>query len=121
MTTFVAFTFALLALCSPALADSAPPRPPAFKLRVTVHDGSQAHSFRIGAGPTRPCATASRKVPDQQVELKLCVSDDAHLEITWLARRGASESRGSSTLRLEPGATATLGGERDARVEIAME
>lgn len=121
MTTFVALTFALLALCSPALADSGPPRPPAFKLRVTVHDGNQAHSFRIGAGPARPCATASRKIPDQQVEIKVCVSDDAHVEITWFARRGPSESRGSSTLRLEPGATVTLGGERDARVEIAME
>jgi hypothetical protein len=121
MTTIAALAFALLALCTPALADAAPPRPPAFKLRVTVHDGSQAHSFRIGAGPTRPCALASRKAVDQQVEVKVCVSDDAHLEINWFSRRGANESHGSSTLRLEPGTTATLGGERDARVEITLE
>jgi hypothetical protein len=121
MTTIVAFTFALLALCSPALADTVAPRPPALKLRVTIHDGSQAHSFRVVTGHRRPCATASRKAPEQQVELKICVPDEGHLEIDWYARRGTSEARGSSTLPLEPGATATVGSERDARVEVTIQ
>lgn len=122
MTTIVAFAFALLALSSSALADTvAPPRPPSFKLRVTVHDGSQAHSFRVNAGHGLPCATASRKLPEQQIDLRICVPDAEHLEIHWYTRRGPSESRGSSTLPLEPGTTGTLGGERDARVEVSIQ
>lgn len=121
-TTFMAFTFALLALWSPALADSvAAPRPPSFKLRVTLHDGSESHSFRVVIGPRLPCATASRKLPEQQLDFKACAADDAHLEITWYARRGQSEFRGSSVLPLEPGTTATLGSDREARVEVTIQ
>jgi hypothetical protein len=63
MTTFAAFVFALLALCTPALADT-PPARPSFKLRVTVHDGPTVHSFRLVVGPALPCATANQKAPE---------------------------------------------------------
>jgi hypothetical protein len=120
MTTLAAFAFALLALCSPALADPAPARP-TFKLRVTVHDGASVHSFRVVVGPALPCATANQKVPEQQIEIKACATDDMHLHIEWYTRRGTSEFRGSSALPVEPGATVVLGSERDAHIEVAIQ
>ena len=120
MTTFAAFAFALLALCTPALADRVSPRP-SFRLRVTVHDGGGAHIFRVIVGPTLPCATANEKVTEQQIEIKACAPDDTHLHLEWYTRRGTSESRGSSAVPLEPGATFTLGNERDAHVEVVIQ
>jgi hypothetical protein len=121
-TTIVAFAFALLALSSPALADNvAAPRPPAFKLRLTLHDGAGSQSFRVVVAPRLPCASASRKAPEQQLELKACMVDDAHLQVDWYTRRGTTEFRGSSILSVDPGATATLGSERDARVEVTVQ
>jgi hypothetical protein len=121
MTTLVAFTFALLALCTTALADPGGPRPASYKLRVTVHDGATGRSFRVIVGPSLPCATASEKVPEYQIELKVCAAHESHGMIDWYTRRGTSESRGSSALPLEPGATVTLGAERDARVEVTVQ
>jgi hypothetical protein len=120
MTTFAAFAFVLLALCSPALADPAPARP-SFKLRVTVHDGASVHSFRVIVGPALPCATANQQVPEHQIEIKACAPDDTHLHLEWYTRRGTSESRGSSALPIEPGATFILGSERDTHVEVAIQ
>jgi hypothetical protein len=122
MTTFAALTLAIasVALCSPVFADS-PAARPSFKLRVTVHDGASAHSFRIIVGPALPCATANQKLPEHEVDLRACAPDDNHLQIEWHTRRGANESRGSSAFPIEPGATVTLGNERDARIEVAIQ
>jgi hypothetical protein len=122
MTTFAAFAFALatLALCSTALADT-PPARPSFKLRVTVHDGPSVHTFRLVVGPTLPCATANQKAPEQQIDLRACAPDDAHLQLEWYTRRGTSELRGSSAFPIEPGVTMTLGNDRAAYVEVAIQ
>jgi hypothetical protein len=119
MTTFAALAFTLLALCSPALADPAPSRP-SFKLRVTVHDGASVHSFRVIVGPTL-CATANQRVPERQIEIKACAHDGTHLQLEWYTRHGTSESRGTSAVPVEPGATFTLGNERDAHVEVEIQ
>jgi hypothetical protein len=120
MTTFAAFAFALLALCTPALADPGA-RSGSFKLRVTVHDGASGRTFRVIVGPQLPCATASEKIPEHEIELRACAPSETHILIDWHTRRGTSESRGSSALPLEPGATITLGSERDARVEVSVQ
>ena len=119
MTTYAALAFTLLALCSPALADPGSARP-SFKLLVTVHDGASVHSFRVIVGPTL-CATANQRGPERQIEIKACAHDGTHLLLEWYTRRGTSESRGSSALPAEPGATFTLGNERDAHVEVAIQ
>lgn len=121
MTTLAAFAFVLLALCTPALADPGAPRASSFKLRVTVHDGASGRIFHVIVGPQLPCATASEKVPEHEIELRACAPSESHLQIDWHTRRGASESRGSSAMPLEPGSTVTLGSERDARVEITVQ
>jgi hypothetical protein len=121
MTTFAAFAFALLALCTPAFADPGGPRSGSFKLRVTVHDGASGRTFQVIVGPHLPCATASEKIPEHQIELKACAPSESHIQIDWYTRRGMSESRGSSAMPLEPGATVTLGSERDARVEVTVQ
>ena len=121
MTTFAAFAFALVALCTTALADPGAPRSGSFKLRVTVHDGASGRTFLVIVGPQLPCATASERVPEHLIELKACAPSESHLLIEWHTRRGTSESRGSSALPLEPGATITLGSERDARVEVTVQ
>jgi len=120
MTTFAAFAFALLALCSTALADT-PPARPSFRLRVTVVDGPSTHTFRLVVGAALPCATANQKAPDQQIDLRACAPDDTHLQLDWYTRRGTSELRGSSTFPIEPNAKVTLGSERAAHVEVAVE
>jgi hypothetical protein len=122
MTTLAALTLAIasVALCSPVFADSAPARP-SFKLRVTVHDGANVHSFRVIVGPSLPCATANQKLPEHEVELRACAPDDSHLQIEWHTRRGQNESRGSSAFPIEPGTTVMLGNERDARIEVAIQ
>jgi hypothetical protein len=51
----------------------------------------------------------------------VCAPDDAHLQIDWYTRRGTSELRGSSAFPIEPGATITLGNERNAHVEVAIQ
>lgn len=117
-TTFAAFALALLALCTPALADT-PPRG-ALRLRVTVHDGATVQSFRVIVGPRLPCATANQRAPEHQIELKACAPDETHLHVEWFTRRGTSEFRGSSALPIEPGSTVTLGSERDAFVEVVQ-
>ena len=121
MTIYAAFAFALLALCTTAFADPGAPRASSFKLRVTVHDGASGRTFKLIVGPQLPCATASEKLPEHQIELKACASNESHMLIDWYTRRGTTESRGSSALPLEPGATVTLGTERDARVEVTVQ
>jgi hypothetical protein len=117
----IAIALAFLLLSSPARADAGTPsRPASIKLRVTVHDGADDQSFRVVLVPRTGCATASYKLPEREIDLKACASDDTHVQIDWYARRGSSESRGSSTLSIEPGVTTTVGNERGTRVDVAV-
>ena len=91
MTTFAAFAFVLLALCTPALADSPPPRPAPMKIRVSLHDANPTRSFDVMVSPDGPCASAKHKLADQQFELKACAAPGAHLTIEWEVQDAAGE------------------------------
>jgi hypothetical protein len=122
MTTFAAFSFVLLALCTPALADSAPPaRPVATKIRFSVHDASTTRTFDLMISGDDHCASASHKLAGQQIELKACAFRDTHLSIEWEVRGSAGEFRSSSSIPFERGATAELGSSAGPRLTVTIQ
>jgi hypothetical protein len=122
MRTFAASAFVLLVLCGPALADSASPvRLDSLQVHFTLHDAGSARSFDVIVSPDHPCATASEKSPDHQIELKACVSHDAHLDVEWFTRSSSSEYRSTSSLLLVHGATAELGTTNGPRLGVSVQ
>ena len=121
MTTFAAFAFVLLALCTPALADSPPPRPAPMKIRVSLHDANPTRSFDVMVSPDGPCASAKHKLADQQFELKACAAPGAHLTIEWEVHDAAGEYRSISSIPFEHGATAELGTTAGPRITVKID
>jgi len=120
MTTFAAFAFVLLALCSPALADP-PPRPAPMKIRVSLHESNTTRSFDVMVSPDGPCAEASHKVAERLFALKTCASHDARLMIEWEVRDATNVYRSTSSMPFEPGATAELGTTAGPRITVKID
>jgi len=122
MKTFAGSAFLLAFLCGPALADSAPAaRTDSVKVRFAQRDGATTRAFDVIVSPEHPCATASEKNPDHQIELKACVTVDAHLDIEWFTRSSAGEYRSTSSLPLTRGATAELGATNGPRLGVTVQ
>jgi len=122
MTTLAAFTFVLLAFCTPALADSAPPpRAVPSKIRFSVQGDGLTRSFDVMVSPEERCASASHKLADQQVEINACATRDAHLTIHWEVRGPTGEFRSSSSIPFEHGSTAELGSTAGPRLTVAVQ
>jgi hypothetical protein len=122
MKTIAAAAFVLLTLCGPALADPAsPPRSDSLKVHFALHDAGTARIFDVIVSPDHPCATASERSPEHQIELKACVSRDAHLDVEWSTRSSSGEYRSTSSLVLAPGASAELGATNGPRLGVSVQ
>jgi hypothetical protein len=128
MKTFAGSTFALLVLYGlgglggPALADTTPSaRPDSQKLRFALHDAATIRLFDVIVSPDHPCATVEEKLPNHQIQIRACVSHDAHLDIEWSTRSPSGEYRSTSSLALAPGATAELGTANGPRLGVAVQ
>lgn len=128
MKTFAAAVAILFTLCGPALADSGPPdhtdhtdRTDSLKVRFALHDSTTTRTFDVVVGASGPCATASEKLPDHEVELRACVSDRSQLDIVWFMRSAWGEYRSTSSLPFVAGATAELGTAKGPRLAVAVQ
>jgi len=112
----------LLFLCGPALAESPPPaRTDALKVHFALRDAAVTRAFDVIVSPDHPCATASEKSPDHQIELKACVTNDAHLDVEWSTRSSSGEYRSTSSLPLVRGVTSDLGTTNGPRLGVTVQ
>lgn len=123
MKTLAGSGFVLLLLCGPALADPAPPaRSDSVKVRFALRDAAASNrTFDVIVSPDHPCATADERDPDHHIELKACVTGDAHLDVEWSTRSSSSEYRSTSSLPLVHGATAELGTTTGPRLGVTVQ
>jgi len=127
MTTFARLSLVLLALCSSALADPAPPpaptppRPELLKIRFSLRDVGAQRDFQVTVSPDNPCATAFQKSQDREVELKACASRDAHVAIDWRVTSAAGEYHSTSSIPSERGTSIELGSSPGPRLAIALQ
>jgi hypothetical protein len=122
MKTLAASACLLLFVGGPALADPAPPaRPDSLKIHFAQRDAQALRAFDVIVSPARPCATASEKNPDQQIELKACLSDDAHLDVEWFTRTAAGEYRSTSSLPVTRGQTTEIGTSSGPRLGVTVQ
>jgi len=126
MKTFAAAFAILFTLCAPALADSGPPRsapPESLKIRFTVHDpATTTRSFDVVVGAASPCATASEKRTDHEMDLRACVSAaGAELDIVWFNRGSGGEYRTTSSIPFVHGSTAELGAANGPRLVVEVQ
>jgi hypothetical protein len=110
----------LFTLCGPALADPSAPAP--RKVHFALRDTARTpHTFDVTVGERTPCATASEKVPDHQIELRACVSGRAQLDIEWSSRSAWGEYRSTSSLPFVPGATVELGSANGPHLGVTVQ
>lgn len=122
MKIVAAASFSLLLLCGPALADSgSPARSDSLRVHFALRDAATTRAFDVIVSPDHPCATASEKDPAHQIELKACVSNDAHLDIEWSTRSSSGEYRSTSSLPLVHGVTAELGATAGPRLGVTVQ
>jgi hypothetical protein len=121
MKTAAAAAAILFTLCAPALADSGPPEhSESLKVRFTLHDPATTRTFDVLVGSASPCATASEKLPDHEIELRACVSKGSQLDIMWFSHSAWGEYRSTSSLPFVHGATAELGTTNGPRLAVAV-
>lgn len=112
----------LFFLCGPALADSGSPgRPDSHEVHFALREAGATRTFTVIVSHDRPCATVSQKLPGHQIELKACVSHDAHLDIEWFTRSRSGEYRSTSSLSLAHGAAVELGSEHGPRLGVKIQ
>jgi hypothetical protein len=122
MKLFAASAFVLLTLCGPALADSASPaRPDSLQVHFSLHDAAATRIFDVIVSPDHPCATVSETLPNHGIEIKACVTRDAHLDVEWSTHSSSGEYRSTSSLALAHGATAELGAANGPRLGVAIQ
>jgi hypothetical protein len=122
MKTLAASSFLLLFLCGPALAESPPPaRNDSLKVHFAQRDAAATRAFDVIVSPDHPCATASEKTSDHEIQLKACVTGDAHLDVEWFTRSPSGEYRSTSSLPLTRGATAELGTSSGPRLGVTVQ
>ena len=120
MKIFATAALAVLALCAPAVADPAQPPPTQFKIRFTMRDAT-TQVVDVMVSTASPCATATRKRPDHEFELRACATHDLRLDLDWASRGAGGEYRSSSSMLLAHGATAELGSERGPHLTVAIQ
>jgi hypothetical protein len=122
MKTLAASGFVLLILCGPALADPASPaRSGSVKVHFALRDAASSRAFDVIVSPDHPCATADEKNPDHHIELKACVTNDAHLDVEWSTRSSSGEYRSTSSLPLVRGMTSDLGTTNGPRLGVTVQ
>jgi hypothetical protein len=127
MTTFTVAAIVLFSLCAPLFADSAAPPPSTVKVRFALREPDLTRSFDVIVAPDRPCATASDRKPDRQVELKACIVRDS-LDIEWMSRKSvttstgssSSEYRSTSSVKIVRGETTELGSSEGPRLSVTI-
>jgi hypothetical protein len=122
MKIFAAAVAILTTLCAPALADPAPPgRPESLKIRFTLKDTHTSRTFDVRVGAASPCATASEKKADREIELRACVKDGSRLDVDWSSRSSRGEYHSTSSLPFARGATAELGTADGPRLAVEVQ
>ena len=122
MKTLAAAAFAFLILCGPALADSAAPaRPDSLRLHFALHDAATTRLFDVIVTSEHPCATVEEKLPNHQIEIKACLTNDAHLDVEWSTSSPSGEYRSTSSLALPRGTTAELGTANGPRLGVTVQ
>jgi hypothetical protein len=117
MKTLAASSVVLLTLCAPALADA-----PAedLKIRFALRDTTTTHLDVIVGAATR-CATASEKHADRELQLSVCLTDAAHVEVTWSTRSAWGEYHSTSSVPVAHGAVAELGSANGPRLTVTVQ
>ena len=122
MKTFATAFAILFTLCGPALADPGPAeRSDSLKIRFAVRDTSTTRTFDVRVGAGSPCATASEKLPEHEIDLRACVSGGSRLDIAWFTRSAWGEYRSESSIPFVAGATAELGTANGPRLAVAVQ
>lgn|GEM_PF-6846469 len=118
MKTLAASLVVAASLCAPALAD-APPRAD-LKIRFALRDTSTT-SFDVMVGAGNPCATANEKHSDREVQLRACMTDAGHLDVSWSTRSAWGEYSSTSSLPITRGAAAELGSANGPRLTVTVQ
>lgn len=121
MKTFATSALLLLTLCAPALADTAQPPRSQLKIRFSVKEGASARDFTVVLPSDGPCASATQKAPDHEIDIRACPSHDAHLMLDWRVRGPSGEYHSTSSIPFERGTTAELGTTTGPRLTVAIE
>ena len=122
MKTFAAVAFALLILCGPALADTAPPaRPDSLRIHFALHDAATTRLFDVIVSSEHSCATVEEKLPNHQVEIKACMTNDVHLDVEWSTRSPSGEYRSTSSIAIARGTTAEMGTANGPRLGVTVQ
>jgi hypothetical protein len=130
MRTIATAATILFTLCAPALAD--PPRSDraeptercdraeAHKVRFTLHDATTSRTFDLSVA-AGPCATATEKTQDHEIDLRACVSGGTQLDVEWFMHSAGGEYRTKSSLAFARGATAELGTGNGPRLGVVVQ
>jgi hypothetical protein len=131
MKTLAGSAFVLLFLCGPALADPAAAEPGAprapraqpasLNIHFVVHTSTATRTYDVIVASDHRCASSIEKLPDHQDEIKVCASDESHLDIDWITRGSSSEYRNKASLVLARGATAELGSGNGPRLGVTIQ
>ena len=122
MKTLAAVAFSLLILCGPALADSvAPARPDSLRIHFALHDAATTRMFDVIVSSEHSCATVEEKLPNHQIEIKACVTNDVHLDVEWSTQSPSGEYRSTSSLALPRGTTAEMGTATGPRLGVTVQ
>jgi hypothetical protein len=121
MKTFATAFAILFTLCGPALADPAPEHVDSRKIRFALNDTSTTQTFDVVVSADSPCATASEKRAEHEIELRACVSRGSRLDIFWFTRSARGEYRSESSLPFVAGATAELGTPNGPRLAVVVQ
>jgi hypothetical protein len=121
MKTFATAFAILFTLCAPALADPAPGRAESRKVRFALTETSATRTFDVIVSADSPCAMASEKRTEHEIQLRACVARGSRLDIFWSTRSAQGEYRSESSLPFAAGATAELGTANGPRLAVAVQ
>jgi hypothetical protein len=119
MKTLAASAIVLVTLCAPAIAEPTAP-PDSLKIRFVLRDTTTTH-FDVIVGAAERCATANAKHPEREIQLRACLTDDAHLKVEWFTRSSWGEYRSTSSVPAVRGATAELGSANGPRLTVTVQ
>jgi hypothetical protein len=125
MTTLTVSAIVLLSLCAPVFADAGSPGPAAgsLKIRFAVREAETTRSFDVVLAPDRPCASASERKVDRQLELKACIVRDS-LDIEWTTRKSSNNStaeyHSTSSIKIVRGETTEIGTSDGPRLSVTI-
>ncbi len=118
MKTLAASLVLIGSLCAPALAD--PPPRADLKIRFALRDTATTH-FDVMVGAGNPCATANEKHSDREVQLRACMTDAGHLDVSWSTRSAWGEYSSTSSVPVSHGSVAELGSATGPRLTVTVQ